>query len=658
MSVVEMPDGSRIAFPDSMSDEAINEALKDWKPAPASAPAPGAPAATSPAPLSVSSLGDYKNALTSGLAKGLGFAGSLEQLGDQAGAYLNRKGLLPDWMVKSLDPSSDGWKTLFPTPQDITTATGVGGTPPTGVGPKLVEGAIGGAVPAALTGGISAIPAGMGAGAGSGIADEALSSLMPNAPSALKIGTGLLGGLAGARSGVLAQRAGNSLMGSLNPQAEGVTAAGLPLSSPALTAESPGTRASFGPYADVPGIKQDIGGVIERTADELGPARTWQEAGEDLQSKMQNWKDTVLPEKLATLSRQIDNVVPGSSPVDMSPLVTTLNKMTGEAGALQGLQDKLVPRLPSQLKDALTKTIEGQSPPISGMGLPGELPPTTWNDARTVRSAIGDILGAAKQYGITEEQASKLYATMSDVMRKTATDYGAPGASATFDSANGEFQRLYNFRSQLADSVLAEGKEPGAIVQKLLRTGRQGDVTLDQLFNEIPDARGNLASVALRQHGLADATDSASSAADNFGKRWIGGGTQPVLSPEAKSTLFGDSGATQLDALAQVHNSVAKLPLEAPTSSENWVKRLGAAMTGGAITGLAGRQMGFDWLESQGVGEAAGIAAEATRVAALKRLATSGLAGSVLAGSGPGTSTLGRWQNPVLSGVGTINANQ
>ena len=469
-------------------------------------------------------------------------------------------------------------------------------------------------------------------GATGGLGAQAGKDIAPSSEYAPLLG-GLAGGLAGGAGVNLVTRAANALTGNINPNAQALLHAGLPLDSPALAAEAGGMQKALGPYVKQQDVMDQLGNGIERAAQATGgEARTWEQAGDSAKSAAQKWLQETLPATLEGVWAPVRDAVPPSTPTPITNFTSAVEGLNKKAGALQNVYELLTPQLPKALQGALQVQELGNITP-------------SWSDVQTLRSAVGEAIANPQTVKDIPQQAlSKLYSALSEDMRGTIGDVGGQPALDQFAQANAESQRLYNI-AEGPVSKLVTSDEPGKVA-RALATGSRADASqLQALRDEVPDAADNLASAHLRQIGLASPELAESSLAGNFNKSWH------QMSPEAKIALVPDAGLrTQLDGTAVVHGNLKSLP--ANTEGKTLMSRLASGGLGSGIGALSGSLLGHSpemgAVVGMGAGEALGNLAPWVQEAILSR-AQNGLLSPVLANLLAGkASSLGAGQSAGL----------
>lgn len=414
-------------------------------------------------------------------------------------------------------------------------------------------GGLGSALPVLATGG-AALPI-MLSGIGGGLGSEAGHEMSPNSPAAPIIGGllggGLTGGLADWGQGVAKSMAGaKAIEDAENALALSQEQALYGRNSAANTAtqargaagdQFAQAKASAQARAEAIGTHADTG--VQTIANSLGQSKTMVEAGQKLQDAGRDWISNILPAKEAAVWDPVTAQMAPNTPAPLANFVTALGTITKEGGALQPLRDLIIPSLPKALQDRVGGLLEDASatkavPPTfapsslldargqpvlrqTSAGKPSE--PITWEDARTLRSTLGDAMGNPQVLrDIGEQNLAHLYAATTADLRSSAA-YG--GALDEFDQANEESSRLRAFGDNVLGNVVS-GKNA---VQEAIKPEDAARAMLGKPSNlialraELPVAADELASAHLQQPG------------DPWSK----------LAPEAKQALVPDQSKSQ-----------------------------------------------------------------------------------------------------------------
>lgn len=402
-----------------------------------------------------------------------------------------------------------------------------------------VEGAIGGVI-----GG----PLGIGTGALGGLAGEGARQAFPDNPYAPAI-AGTIAGL-GFGGGVGATR--NALTG--RALARGLEGAQNALANSEQNLAAASDAKYFAPRQQetlVAAHNANVDSQIGDMASQLGISRNMQDAGGWLQAAARDWKNSVMPQRLAELRAPLDAAVPADTPVELSNYSTLLKSINSRAGDMQGSADVLTQSGPKALLAALRQRAEK-----AGLGAPDDLktaelpgPPTTWANARALRSMVGDALANPTLVkGIGQQNLEKLYNGLSKDLGAAARQLGAEDV---WDTYNAGSTQLYKFAqgplSKIisSDSPLTESIPPEKAAAAALSGSNKGGSTLAALREEIPEGVNELAAAHLQNPS-------------DWNK----------LSPEAKAALLPGAGAPTVDALLGSK-------LEAAAAAKNAVQQAG-----------------------------------------------------------------------------------
>lgn len=408
------------------------------------------------------------------------------------------------------------------------------GPTPEGTGENLLSAGAQGLGAAALTlplGGYGAMARTLGAGIGGGLSGEAAKEFFPNSTVAPVV-AGAVGGLA---AGGLA------------------------------------------------GLGQ--GSRLEGVAKSLGESSTMQQAGSELQSAVRDWKSNVLPMKLEALRAPLDAKMAANPEVDLSELDKTLHSMTTAAGKGQPLSDVVISSLPKALAAKLQSLGGPQVTTPSGQTF--TLPSIPYEDARVVRSDLGDLLANPSLIpGRDISKVKAIYGALSSDIGKTAEAAGAKDEWEAFNKGSNELYRIAEGPMSKVSSDVNPANEtilPENAATKLLTGGKKGGTDLQDLRKEIPGALDELAAGLIRSSPQL----------------------LPKLSPEAQSALVFDPKArAAIDSIAGM-----KPEPFAP------VTHIGQAIAGGAVGERAGDLLAQSLHLAQVPPQALGLAAMAAPMA-------------------------------------------
>lgn len=493
MPNVQGPDGKVISFPDSMSAADIDKAM-------AEAYGTAQPSST-PAALKWPAVAG--TAVAQGLASGIGMFGDIPVLEHKAADYIGVPKVVSDVLFGLHGPTSDQT-------QAVTNSLGLTGTQigrPETPAQRLVAGTIAGvtsALPMAATGDLPGVLAvgGMG-GLGAAGASEAL----PNNPivsTVAGIGTGLAGGsilgdvknMLALRAATKAQSDASSALAAAKEAAfsgkEGIyqdSQARLKAAAAAANA----AKASLTPH--VP--------PYEQLAAQFGKTQTLQEAGEGMQDAGRKWLTDELPKRQAAAWAPADKLIPVGTEIELPEYAGALSTITSKGSRLGA-------DLKSPLFDSLNRRLQGALRPSED--IPGEeatVKPLTWQDARELRSLIGDAMGdTATVKPIHQQDLGNLYRALTHDMGARASEI-SPQAAKAFNDANAASTKLFSFAEGPLANVIkgkkpdANDPNPEAVARRLVTAGRSGATDLAALRQEMPDAVNGLTAAFMRQQGAS-----------------------------------------------------------------------------------------------------------------------------------------------------------
>lgn len=549
------------------SPEAFLEAYKPPGQVPSPAPADGTPPAgnlsrTAKLPLMLGS------AVVRGLATGAGMPGDVEGLVRAGG-----NALFPGTTVDEsrMPPELFG----LPTGEGlrrITTKLGLTGRPelaPAGALENYLDAGTAGlasAGPSMLLTGGAVVPQ-LLAGVAGGLAERGVHDLFPDAGTLPTLAASLVAGLgaAGAASkvsGVLARRTAERVAADTAAARAAAETRHL-LAANAITdlrlAQKPEKRLlrsqterdlaaaegsariqfeteSAKHLADQAASEALASASIDTVASGLAPKiSTLEEAGRVAQGEARTWISKVLPAKLETSWKPVNDLVPGDTAGELFGFAKALRSIDTSSGSLEPLATLLKPSIPARLRQVFEDVFETPAgtkgtPPSQvkstildeyGNPIVKEIPgkpgtPITWEDMQKLRTTLGDAMSNPQIIrDVGQQNLAQLYATLTSDMRAVAANRGA---LKPFDQANAESVRLYNLaEGPMAELVAsakatAEDKLPGAVAARLLAQGKLDSGHLSALRDEIPLGADALAAAAVRTGAYHSLEDSARAA--------------------------------------------------------------------------------------------------------------------------------------------------
>lgn len=618
------------------------------------APGPGAPlnqptgtAGPIPPPQGLQHLLPVVGPIARGITKTLGLPGDLEKLA-KVKTGLNFPQILP---------TSD-----YLTNNDLVapiTRSFYGQTPDSGwarTGSKALESAAG-TLPL-----LPLLPEGeaanaLVAGAAGGAGGDVASKVFPKAPAAEFAGNLLGGGVAGGMENAVTGVA-NRARNELTEGAQDFKNVGIPLRSVGLTSDNPAIQKTFAPSAPLAQTADDLSSAIERIAGKSGSSSTVQEAGTAAQKEAQRWlapqapggaartQGPTMAGELEKLYTPVDQYIPGGTPTKLDNFESALGSMTKKGGDLQGVVGELLPTLPARLKNQLEQTVQN----VSGGAY-------TWNDVKTLRSALGEELANPRlPKDISNDQVKQLYAALTDDMRGAASDVDAvtlsQGQTAhaleSFNAANEGASALYNYKDNVLANIVkspatgAEGLKPEDVATKLLNGAKKGSTDLDAIRANNPAIADELAAWKLRDMGL----DDKGAVSPQFSKQWN------ALPDKSKAALWPDPAQrAQIDSAARIADrltAAGKVAAKSGSTGET-AKHLGIGSVlgigAGSLleygSGLMGNALSIPLEHSAAFGALAGSIGPAALAYAKRKLAGSKLLAQFGAGRQSGAGVKG-----------------
>lgn len=532
--------------PQEFDESSADAFLQQYLPAARQQTGASAPAAGSSA-LRLPLLG--LNAIVGGVNQLVGLPGAISQLGNQAftGAA--------NFITGQNLPTPQA----FGTPEQlfsVTNALGLTNRPdatPTTPAERYITAAVEGAIPGVLGG----FP-GVLAGAAGGVAGEAGGPVVGGA-TGLAAGVGI-GGVTGLVR--------NALLGrNLARTAQESEAAA---QQAAAAAEAAKDAKYFGPRERKALAEQHNAGVqqqLDDIANQMGISQTKEDAGMALQEHARNWLDNIFPQKANMLAEPLDAAIPAGASVDLAPYRGVLQSITSKAGDLQGSANVVRNPTAKRLLDALDARTEMES--LASGGAAGAPSTASWQNARALRSEIGDALANPKlASSLGEKDLEAAYSGLTKSLSNTAAEHGA---GDLWNQYNTGMSQLYSFIKGPLSKVIKSGSEgresisPAQAYSASLSLAGKGGSTLAALRAEMPEAVNEIAATVVRNPS-----------------EWA------KLAPEARQALLPGAQAATVDSLlgsklelAAAHeaaeNSAADLVRATSRSAQTASERAAAA---------------------------------------------------------------------------------
>lgn len=523
----------------------------------------------------------------SNLAKGaLEGAGSIGDLQD-----LIQRGVDPlaDALSRALGiaPASKPTPSALSSSNLLTAARYVGAVDrpdlaPNGQGEKTIAAAAEGAgstlpfLPLASGGWLASGARGLAQGATAGVGGETAAELVPAHPDIARA----VGGLAGAYGSGKMLNAGNrvagAVMGNSTPTLDAYrnlgidpTLAGDVTGSPTLqmmqsyAAKAPGGAARV--HAASAAAVDQWGRALEDTAANLGNATTAQQAGEALQGETKNWLNQFKADSQQAWNG-VDAQIPQSTPVPTPNYKATLSAVRQQMPGAPATAGTLQPGISRDLLQSLTyDTVRG---------------PISWQDAKGIRTRIGEMISDPKLVGDTGyTDLKRIYGALSDDMGAAAAAQG-PQAQTAFDQANALTRNGHGFIENVLSRLLKGNQiSPEQAANAALNSAPSGGTLLGEIRQQMPQAADELAAYKLRDMGLANAGQQNAAASRVSPSTFLT--DRAKLSPEALNALFADPVAAQrLQDLSTVGDSMKSTERFLNTSNTGTHAATGHAMAG------------------------------------------------------------------------------
>lgn len=234
----------------------------------------------------------------------------------------------------------------------------------------------------------------------------------------------------------------------------------------------------------------------------LGSSETLQQAGEHLQSSIQQYVDRDFPAAEAAVHDPVRAALhtpdaPKGPPTPMPAFTKAAQEIAGSGGELDAVSDLLGRSGVKALADKLS-AIQMQSPVDVRRGLVPPAGPPAWDDVRAVRTKLGKAMIDQKSQlqSLGQDNLDKLYAGLTEDLATSAT---AHGAGDLFATANATSTALREQLDKTLSPVVAPGVRPEQAANRLLTLARKGGSDLSVLRSVVPDATNELAAAHLLQ---------------------------------------------------------------------------------------------------------------------------------------------------------------
>ena len=555
--MVILEDGTQHMFPDDATETEMNAALPQTQ---------------------IEGMGRLPAMGASKLAEGgLNLAGLPGNIANLYDAYIGApfaravSGQSPEF--GKTDPNfTDVVNKVLPTSQQLVQsadAAGITNRPdlkPQGYGEELfAEGmkGVGSTAPFALAGGLPALANTAAQGFGSGVGGQLAKDYLPDWLPGKEIFGSLAGGLTAGGMESLAERGVNAATGKTSQLLQAYKEAGVTprmvgdlSENPTLqTTQAFASKAPFGAGKVRDASQQtldEFGNSIEKLADRMGPATTYQEAGTKLQEQANRWiKDFKVSSNTAW--EDVNTTIGKTTPVVPRNLRDAINKVTSAAQGNPEIQAALTSGTLDDFINILKSTNGG---------------PIPWSAVSALRSKVGEDLTNPMLIGGSEQgQAKLLYGALTKDMQNTAILAG-PQAAAKFAAANKMTSQGHDFVDDILSGLVKDTPEGAA--KKLLSSGATGGTMLQAVRQQLPEAADDLGAAALRRMAAGESQASGGNAVSP--SRWLSN-QDPArrLSPEAAQALFPSQQVQKkmqaLDKVASSMRETEKLANPSNTST-------------------------------------------------------------------------------------------
>ena len=293
---------------------------------------------------------------------------------------------------------------------------------------------------------------------------------------------------------------------------------------------------------------QEFGDSVERTASQLDPngvAVTPQRTGEALQDAARHW---------------INNVFNGPQGMQETAWAPLNQRMAGAAVNPSGFRTALGAAAAPPRLSSLPETQQAWGNPQARSWLAalnndvGRSGNITWDQARAIRTRIGDAMGTpAIVEGVGAQQLRDIYGSLTDDLGNAAT---AHGQGALFNNANAVSTRGHAFIDNTlrkvvkANNPIQETVDPEQATKSILNGG---DTHVQAIRDNMPDAADLLAAYRLRQAQTANPSVATAYDDTSTGKFLSNVNRMRQQTPDGYDALYNTPGVRrQVDDLATV----------------------------------------------------------------------------------------------------------
>lgn len=264
------------------------------------------------------------------------------------------------------------------------------------------------------------------------------------------------------------------------------------------------------------------GDALENTAQNLGNARTAQQAGEQLQMEAGAWLNRFRADSRAAWN-EVDMHIPGRTPVALTDTLQTLGQIRTSMPSLPETARSVESPFMSNLYESLQRDLAGGT--------------TSWNDLRALRTRIGERLADPQLIADTgRADLQRLYAALSRDM-ETAVAPRGQGAVDAFNSASALTRNGHTFVDNVLSRITGPGISPERAAESIVNSGGQGSTILEAVRREMPRAADELAAFKLRDMALATGGRQTSAQTAMSPETFLT--DRFKLAPEAQDILFG-----------------------------------------------------------------------------------------------------------------------
>ena len=350
---------------------------------------------------------------------------------------------------------------------------------------------------------------------------------------------------------------------------------------------------------------QEIGGNIERLANQLSPKASPEQAGRAIEKGVTGtggFLETFKAKSSANYNA-LDKFVPKDTRVSVSNTEAALNQLAARIPGAEFTSAAFVNNRIASIRDALSADLSANQAGNNAAILRSQSQGLPYTALKQLRTIVGNELADAPFGGdVPVSQWKRLYAAMSSDMEAAAKASG-PAAENALKKANA-YHKAGMERIDLISSVIQKNGGPEAVFKAATSGAKEGATTLRAVMQSLPkDAQKVVSAGVLRRLGRAkpgtqnDTGDVFST--ETFLTNWN------TMSPQAKATLFdryGQGFRQDMDAVAKVASNLREgsAVFKNPSGTGQAVGQMTAATT--VLTSLLTGHLGVAGGVAAGIG--------------------------------------------------------